>query len=340
MRNTVAQQIRDITSQAAAQAQKGFEAAGKASGDAMQRAFSGGYNKTLEKARVKVRELESQFDSLGSKMDGMRQSAKGMFKGLKDPGRAADQFLGNDKAFNALTAQQEAVSQKLLQAQEVLRIETEAASAKAAQAQQRAQEKMAAAAERSKARQEAAEAKAAAAEERARQRAVAAAERAEAKKTASAERAAAAEKRAQAQAARESEKQWQKATKGIRGLFKTVGSTMKATFLTAGLYAFFRAMKSLMSGAAGQEQGVQRRIGGRQKQSPHSVCPHSRRRPSGPDGPDAGACERHARRGRFYHFDFRADLCAGGGRGQKAPKREQRGGGAAKRQTPRLALTS
>lgn len=112
VRNTVAQQIRDITSQAAAQAQKGFEAAGKASGDAMQRAFSGGYNKTLEKARVKVRELESQFDSLGSKMDGMRQSAKGMFKGLKDPGRAADQFLGNDKAFNALTAQQEAVSQK------------------------------------------------------------------------------------------------------------------------------------------------------------------------------------------------------------------------------------
>jgi hypothetical protein len=225
VRNTVAQQIRDITSQAAAQAQKGFEAAGKASGDAMQRAFSGGYNKTLEKARVKVRELESQFDSLGSKMDGMRQSAKGMFKGLKDPGRAADQFLGNDKAFNALTAQQEAVSQKLLQAQEVLRIETEAASAKAAQAQQRAQEKMAAAAERSKARQEAAEAK-----------------------------AAAAEKRAQAQAARESEKQWQKATKGIRGLFKTVGSTMKATFLTAGLYAFFRAMKSLMSGAAGQSK--------------------------------------------------------------------------------------
>ena len=127
VRNTVAQQIRDITSQAAAQAQKGFEAAGKASGDAMQRAFSGGYNKTLEKARVKVRELESQFDSLGSKMDGMRQSAKGMFKGLKDPGRAADQFLGNDKAFNALTAQQEAVSQKLLQAREVLRIETEAA---------------------------------------------------------------------------------------------------------------------------------------------------------------------------------------------------------------------
>lgn len=254
VRNTVAQQIRDITSQAAAQAQKGFEAAGKASGDAMQRAFSGGYNKTLEKARVKVRELESQFDSLGSKMDGMRQSAKGMFKGLKDPGRAADQFLGNDKAFNALTAQQEAVSQKLLQAQEVLRIETEAASAKAAQAQQRAQEKMAAAAERSKARQEAAEAKAAAAEERARQRAVAAAERAEAKKTAAAERAAAAEKRAQAQAARESEKQWQKATKGIRGLFKTVGSTMKATFLTAGLYAFFRAMKSLMSGAAGQSK--------------------------------------------------------------------------------------
>lgn len=254
VRNTVAQQIRDITSQAAAQAQKGFEAAGKASGDAMQRAFSGGYNKTLEKARVKVRELESQFDSLGSKMDGMRQSAKGMFKGLKDPGRAADQFLGNDKAFNALTAQQEAVSQKLLQAQEVLRIETEAASAKAAQAQQRAQEKMAAAAERSKARQEAAEAKVAAAEERARQRAVAAAERAEAKKTAAAERAAAAEKRAQAQAARESEKQWQKATKGIRGLFKTVGSTMKATFLTAGLYAFFRAMKSLMSGAAGQSK--------------------------------------------------------------------------------------
>lgn len=29
---------------------------------------------------------------------------------------------------------------------------------------------------------------------------------------------------------------------------------MKATFLTAGLYAFFRAMKSLMSGAAGQSK--------------------------------------------------------------------------------------
>lgn len=182
VRNTVAQQIRDITSQAAAQAQKGSRPPEKPPATPYSALSAGDTTRHWRKRAFKVRELESQFDSLGSKMDGMRQSAKGMFKGLKDPGRAADQFLGNDKAFNALTAQQEAVSQKLLQAQEVLRIETEAASAKAAQAQQRAQEKMAAAAERSKARQEAAEAKAAAAEERARQRAVAAAERAEAKR--------------------------------------------------------------------------------------------------------------------------------------------------------------
>ena len=231
---------------------RGFEAAGKASGDAMQRAFSGGYNKTLEKARVKVRELESQFDSLGSKMDGMRQNAKGMFKGLKDPGRAADQFLGNDKAFNALTAQQEAVSQKLLQAQEVLRIETEAASAKAAQAQQRAG-KNGGSGRTLKARQEAAEAKVAAAEERARQRAVTAAERAEAKKlrllNVPPRRKNRRRRRPQGRAKAVAESH-----KGHRGLFKTVGSTMKATFLTAGLYAFFRAMKSLMSGAAGQSK--------------------------------------------------------------------------------------
>ena len=81
-----------------------------------------------------------------------------------------------------------------------------------------------------------------------------AAKRAAAAQVKAQEKAAAAAAAAQAKAARESEKKWRNATKGIRGLFRTVGGALKATFLTAGLYAFFKGMKSLMSGAVGQSK--------------------------------------------------------------------------------------
>lgn len=218
LRDRLEEDIQKKAQKASQQAQATFRQVGKNAANAMESSFSGGYNKTLEKARSKVQDLERQFDSLGSKMDSMRNSAKGMFKGLKNPGRAADQFLGNDQAFNALVAKQEAIGQKLSQAQENLRIETEAAAAKAAAAQENA------------------------------------AKRAAAAQVKAQEKAAAAATAAQAKAARESEKKWRNATKGIRGLFRTVGGALKATFLTAGLYAFFKGMKSLMSGAVGQSK--------------------------------------------------------------------------------------
>ena len=242
VKNTVKKQVGDVAAAAQQQAQRSFEAVGKAAGDAVQRTLGASYNKTLEKAKSKVKGLESEFDALGAKMDAMRESTKGLFTGVKDPGAAAQRYLDTNKAFQALAAQQESLAKKMAQAQDGLRIETENDAAKMAAAQERAQERAAAAAERAAQRQQAAAERAAAVQQR------------------ESERAAAATERAQEKAARESERQWRKSTQGMRRLFRTVGRTLKATFLTAGLYAFFRAMKSLMGGALNDNKQFSRSL--------------------------------------------------------------------------------
>lgn len=276
VRGSVQKQIESLTQKAQATTQRKFAEMGNAAAQSMERAFQGSYSKTLETARAKVASLEKQFDALGGKMDSMRASTKRLFSGIKSPGAAADQFLGSDKAFTSLAAQQDKLAQQLEQAQEKLRIETEANAAKRVAVEQRAAEKIAQAAERARARQEAAALKAAAVQERVQERQQAAAQRAataqeqaaqraaaaqeQAVKRAAAmqeqtvQRAAAAQAREQARAAQESERQWKKATGGMNRMFKTVGGTLKATFVTAGLYAFFRGMKSMMSVAAGQSK--------------------------------------------------------------------------------------
>lgn len=242
VKNTVKKQVGDMAAAAQQQAQRSFEAVGKAAGEAVQRTMGTSYNKTLEKAKARVKGLEKQFEDAANKMDAMRESSKGMFSGLQNPGKAAQQYLEGNKAYQTLAAQQEAMTAKLEQAQENLRIETENNAAKMAAAQERAQERAAAAAERAAQRQEAAAQKAAAAQKREQ------------------ERAAAAAARVQEKAARESERQWKKSTQGMRRLFKTVGRTLKATFVTAGLYAFFRAMKSLMTTAASDNKQFSRSL--------------------------------------------------------------------------------
>lgn len=242
VKNTVKKQVGDMAAAAQQQAQRSFEAVGKAAGEAVQRTMGTSYNKTLEKAKARVKGLEKQFEDAANKMDAMRESSKGMFSGLQNPGKAAQQYLEGNKAYQTLAAQQEAMTAKLEQAQENLRIETENNAAKMAAAQERAQERSAAAAERAAQRQEAAAQKAAAAQKREQ------------------ERAAAAAARAQEKAARESERQWKKSTQGMRRLFRTIGRTLKATFLTAGLYAFFRTMKSLMGGALNDNKQFSRSL--------------------------------------------------------------------------------
>lgn len=242
VKNTVKKQVGEVAAAAQQQAQRSFEAVGKAAGDAMQRTLGASYNKTLEKAKSRVKGLESEFDALGAKMDAMRESTKGLFVGVKDPGAAAQRYLDTNKTFQALAAQQESLAKKMAQAQDNLRIETENNAAKMAAAQERAQERAAAAAERAAQRQKAAAERAAAAQKREQ------------------ERAAAAAQRAQEKAARESERQWKKSTQGMRRLFRTIAGTLKATFLTAGLYAFFRAMKSLMGGALSDNKQFSRSL--------------------------------------------------------------------------------
>lgn len=277
---------------AAESVEKSVSAASTKAADTMQRALDGGYNKALEKAKSRVAALEEKFDSIGTKMDAMRVNATRMFAGTKDPTGSALGSLGNNKEFQSLEKQQSAVLEKLRAAEENLRIEREAAAAKAADvqareaqraaaiaqreqekiaqatlraqeraeaaamkasaAQQREAERAAQAQMRAQERAEAATAKAAAAQQRAQERAAATAAKAAAVQKREAEKAAQAARHAQEKAAKESQAQWAKATSGINKLFKTVRRTIKATFLTAGLYAFFNAMKSMMQNAASQ----------------------------------------------------------------------------------------
>lgn len=268
VRSNIKAQVQQAAAAAQQAMQQKLDAVGQSAGAAMGQALDKGFSKSLEKAKSRVASLEAEFDSLGASLDAMRQNALGLFNGVRDPGDAAQKYIESTRAYQELIRQQEAVRAKLDAAQENLRIEQQAAAAKAAQVQERAQQKAAAAAERAAERQRAAQeraaaaaekaaqrqqaaaAKAAAAAERAAQREQAAAEKAAAAQKRESERAAAAAQRAQEKAALQSQKNWQNATKGIQRLFRTIGGALKATFLTAGLYAFFRAFKTLMTDAA------------------------------------------------------------------------------------------
>ena len=242
VKNTVKKQVGDVAAAAQQQAQRSFEAVGKTAGDAVQRTLGASYNKTLEKAKSRVKGLEDQFGELKKEMAAMRNEAQEVFAWTDHSPETIDRYLVSSQAYQAALKQQESIQAKLSTAQENLRIETENDAAKMAAAQERAQERVAAASERAEQRQKAAAERAAAAQQR------------------ESERAAAATQRAQEKAARESERQWRKSTQGMRRLFRTVGRTLKATFLTAGLYAFFRAMKSLMGGALNDNKQFSRSL--------------------------------------------------------------------------------
>ena len=250
VRSKIKTQVQQAAAAAQQAVQQKFNAVGQSAGMAMGQALDKGFSKSLEKAKSRVAGLEKEFDSLGASLDTMRQKAVSSFKGVQDPGAAAQKYIESTKAYQELVRQQETVRAKLDVAQENLRIEQQAASAKIAQAQERAQQKAAAAAERAAERQRAAQEKAAAAAERSAQRQQVAAEKAAAAQKRESERAAAAAQRAHEKAAQRSQKVWQSSTKGIGRAMRTVGGVLKATFVTAALYAFFRAFKALISDAA------------------------------------------------------------------------------------------
>lgn len=247
IRDRINAQIDDISKRAAQKAQKSFEGVGKQASDAINRSMSGAYSKPLEMAKKDLARLNKQFDDITAKLDAQYAKAQdratmfnpGLTGASKDA--ATQDILGKDKSYNKTLAQQEAVAAKIAALEDKVAIETEAAKARAATAA----DKAAAAEERAAERTQAAAQKAAAAQERT-------AQRAEETKQRAVERSARQQQAAQAKAARESEREWKKSTKGIRRLFRSIGSALKATFLMATLYAFFRAFKTMIESAASQ----------------------------------------------------------------------------------------
>lgn len=249
VRSNIKAQVQQAAAAAQQAIRQSFDSVGQSAGAAMGQALDKGFSKSLEKAKSRVAGLEREFDSLGASLDAMRQNALGLFNGVRDPGDAAQKYIESTRAYQELIRQQEAVRAKLDAAQENLRIEQQAAAAKAAQAQERAQQKAAAAAEKAAERQRAAQEKAAAAAERAAQREQAAAEKAAAAQKRASERAAAAAQSAQEKAALQSQGSWGLFERGFPKLLKTIKGVIKAVFVTATLYAFFKTFKELLTNA-------------------------------------------------------------------------------------------
>ena len=162
LRDTIGRQLTGIAQRATAQANAAFSKTGAAAGESFSQAFGKNFSKSLENAKAKLAGLEEQQRRVGQRMDDWRAATKDLFKGVRDPGQAAQNFLDTDRGFQALAVQNEGLLQKIEQAQARVATETQALA-----------EKQALAAERARARQEAAAQKAAAAEERAAQRAAA-----------------------------------------------------------------------------------------------------------------------------------------------------------------------
>ena len=253
VRDTITQQVQDMSRRAADQTQKAFDRMGKDAAGSIQHTFGGAYNKTLETAKSKVEQLRTQYAKLEDQFVDLQKSFSGATFG---PGADEQQLQMalDSSAGQKIVAQQDAIAEKLRQAQERLRIETEAAAAKAEAAQIRAQERVAAATERAKARQEAAAQKAAAAQQRAEERAAAAAARAK-------ERAAAAEERAKARQEAAAQKAAEKTRRNIIAMGKsgaaTFGRMTKSLFgfnsslnkSHRGIRSFGTRLRSIVSGA-------------------------------------------------------------------------------------------
>lgn len=236
LRDTLKAQLSKMGSKAQAEAQKSFSGMGGKAGESFSKAFSAGYNKTLERARSKAAELERQHEEVTGKLDAMWQTTMSRFQGVPNRSAAAENFLGKDPAYQKLLDQQTQIDKKLRAAQENLRIETEANAHKMAQAQIKAQEKAAAAAE-----------KAAQREKAAKERAAAAAKKAQGK-------ADAAQARQDALRQKQRSRTLSSLFKPVKGLFRGIGSAIRSAFLMAGLYAFFKRFKEMLSGAAAKNK--------------------------------------------------------------------------------------
>ena len=131
--------------------QKSAQTAQQSSSQAAK-AMTGKFNKSLELARLKVKDLEEEYTVLGTEIDDI---ARKMAKATgNNPGVAATAALrkGGNKRMQSLVKQQEALGRRLTAAQQRLTVEMQAEQAKqaahakataekAAAAQQKAQEK-------------------------------------------------------------------------------------------------------------------------------------------------------------------------------------------------------
>lgn len=181
----------------------------------------GGFNASVERAKGKLQDLQHRYGELVKELDSMRFSGSN---------------VGADKAFQKMSAQADALAQKIAAQERELQIRQKESAQKAILTAQRQQEKVAEAARKSAAAQQAAAEKASQAQERASMRAAKAAEQ------------AAAASRARMR------KSLKESTRGIRRLGRTIRESFKAVFITAALYAAFRGLKDLFVNAAKQSE--------------------------------------------------------------------------------------
>lgn len=278
VKNTIGKQIEKLAAQTGAQAEKKFNEAGAKAGEAFDRSFEQS-TKTLEKqvdaisaktgqtfdrsvelAKCRLKELEDQFDTVGAKMDVMRQEKAQSYANpmmtKRQSADAAQESLSQDKTFQKLEEKQERLNQQMEAAQNRLRIAVEASANKQAKAEAAMAEKAAQAAERAGNREAAAAKRAADEAQRAQEKAAEAARRAHeraAQRVQNAwKKASGLVKRVQSGAAAAVKKSWAKATGGITKMFHTIGRTMRRVFVLGALLTFFHGLKDAMAGAIKQ----------------------------------------------------------------------------------------
>lgn len=140
VRDTVDKQIQSMASKAQTTAQQAFSGLDKAAEKAANNAtasIGGSFNKSVELAKTRVKELETQLGRITAKLN---------------EAKAAD----NDTATQKLLAQQEAIYDRVTAARERLAIQAQAAAEKQAAAEASAAQKTAAAADVAAAKQQAA----------------------------------------------------------------------------------------------------------------------------------------------------------------------------------------
>ncbi|MCI2047468.1 MAG: hypothetical protein LKJ90_07105 [Faecalibacterium sp.] len=252
VKNTVSQQVQNLSNQAAAKAQQSFSSVGQAAGNAFGNAFqraaksqnaaiSSAFSAPLENAKRNLAQVSSAFEANAAKLDAMWNA-----KNTRPSYAVAP--AGEDKAFARLEAENERLCQKMQSARDRVAVAAQAASSRQAAAEEKAQARAAAAAEKAAAKEEAAAEKA---------------QSSMAKRIGSAFSGMAQKSKASFAAVGASmtralgaslSNHLRNAASGFTRLFHTVGRAMRRVFVLATVLAFFKGLKTAMTAAAAQNQ--------------------------------------------------------------------------------------